>query len=238
MLKQLQPTDRQDVRLLPDGRHLPLQANRYQHAWWLLYLPLHLLLFAYVEKAVIAQYWVSHIPLDDHVPFIAPFVYFYILWYPFQLAAALWLILRDADAFRRYIWSFMIGCGGSLLFCRLFPNGQDLRPLTVPGNDLAASLVRSIYAADTNTNVLPSTHVIGALLVVFAAFDSPTIRRPWRIAAVVLAVLINLSTVLIKQHSMLDVFAGLAVSAIVYLIVYVGIRRNQNARPPRARLGD
>ena len=38
--------------------------------------------------------------------------------------------------------------------------------------------------------------------------------------------MINLSTVFIKQHSFLDVIAGLVVSAVIYLIVYVFIKRH------------
>lgn len=205
-------------------------AGRYRHGWWALCLLVYLALFAYAEKVVTTQYWVSWLPIDDHIPFVPFFVYFYVFWYPFQLLTAVWLFLRDGDAFRRYIWSFSIGFNSSILFCLLFPNGQNLRPAAVPGEGLAAALIRGIYAVDTNTNVLPSTHVIGSLLVVFAAFDSPSVSRPWRIAAIIAAILINLSTVCIKQHSILDLYVGLAVSAAVYGIVYRGIRPWQEKR--------
>lgn len=219
------------TRLAEDGSFRRL-TGRYRHAWWTLSVPLYLLFFAFAERTVTSHYWISYSPLDDRIPFVAAFVWPYVLWYPFLAVTGVWLILRDADAFRRYIWSIMIGFNGSILFCLLFPNGQDLRPSPVPGTGLDVELIRRLYAVDTNTNVLPSVHVIGSMLVVLAAFDSPTVSRPWRLAAIVLAVLINVSTVCIKQHSVLDIGAGLIASALVYVIVYVGLRRLlQRSRP-------
>ncbi len=207
------------------------RGGRYSHAWWALYLPCYLLLYYLVERAVPgnSDYWVSYLAIDDRIPFITEFVYFYILWYPLLIVVGLWLILKDANAFRRYMWTVIIGFTGSTLFCFLFPNGQNLRPSPVPGDNLAASLVRLIHAADTNTNVLPSVHVIGSLCVLFAILDSATVSRLWRVCAAVFVVLINASTVLIKQHSMLDVYVGIAVSAVLYLLVYVIIRRRQES---------
>lgn len=205
------------------------RGGRYRHAWWSLYMPCYLLMYTLVEKAVPSNsdYWVSYLPIDDRIPFIAEFVYFYVLWYPLLFAVGLWLIFKDAAAFRRYMWSIIIGFTGSTLFCFLFPNGQNLRPEVIPGNSLAAFLVRQIHLADTNTNVLPSVHVIGSFCVLFAVLDSATVSKFWRACAAILVILINLSTVIIKQHSVLDVYIGIAVSGLLYVLVYIIIRRFQ-----------
>lgn len=208
---------------------------RIHHAWWLLFLPVYGLVYSLAERTVTSVYWVSYVPLDDQIPFLAPFVFFYVLWYPYQIAMALWLLRRDAPAFRRYIWAAMIGLVTTALIWFVFPNGQDLRPAVVPGSGIDAALIRAIYAVDTNTNVLPSGHVVGTMMVLFAAFDAKTVNRPWRAVVTILAVLINLSTVFIKQHSVLDIAAGLVVSAAVYMVVYVGIRRYQARRGMEAR---
>ncbi len=93
--------------------------------------------------------------------------------------------------------------------------------------------VKLFYINDTNTNVLPSMHVIGASAVLSAVFDSEKLGKPWiRIAAAAAVVLIDASTVFIKQHSILDVWAGLAVSLICYLVVYQVIRRKQQRLTP------
>lgn len=82
-------------------------------------------------------------------------------------------------------------------------------------------LVQRIYTADTNTNVLPSMHVIGCAALTLACFDSePLCTRHLQWVALPLGLLICASTVLVKQHSILDVFVAIPVSAVLYFIVY------------------
>ena len=114
-----------------------------------------------------------------------------------------------------------MACGGSILFCLAFPNGQDLRPTEFAQHDFFIWLLQRIYAADTNTNVLPSMHVIGCAALTLACFDSqPLCKRHLQWVALPLGLLICASTVLVKQHSILDVFVAIPVSVILYFIVY------------------
>ncbi len=201
---------------------------RYKHALWLLYLPVYFVAFSLAESNITAHYWVSYIPLDDSIPFIEEFVIAYIAWFPAIWGIGIYLLLKDPCAFRRYVWSIIIGYSFSLIVFFVFPNGQNLRPSSFDHTNMFTDAVQSFYANDTNTNVLPSMHVIGASAVAFAVFDSKKLRKRWLcITAVFVAIMIDLSTVFVKQHSILDVWAGLAVSAVIYFIVYVLIRKRQ-----------
>lgn len=219
------------MRLLGKAFFMKNYIRRYRHAVWLLYLPFYFAAFFLAEKHITSGYWVSYSPLDDKIPFVEEFVVFYLLWFPAIWLVGLYLLFREPDAFRRYIWFIMIGYTVSLIIFFIFPNGQNLRPAVFEQSNVFVAAVKLFYMNDTNTNVLPSMHVIGASAVVFAVFDSEKLRKTWlRIAAVAAAVLIDASTVLIKQHSILDVWAGLAVSLICYLVVYQFIRRKQQQR--------
>ena len=55
-----------------------------------------------------------------------------------------------------------------------------------------------------------------------------------RIPAVIITVAICAATVFVKQHSILDVFAALALSLVLYLIIYVAARRAVDRRQPSA----
>ena len=209
-----------------------------REVWYLLYLPIYLLLFVLVEQLVTDNYWVSWCTLDDRIPFVRQFVLIYVLWYPLMLGTTLYLLFKDRRAFVRYARSVVLGLTACMLIFLLLPSGQELRPAEVPGNDLSSRLLRLIYAADTNTNVFPSMHVVGTLAAVIAIFDSrsASLGAKWGVAA--LGVLINASTVLIKQHSVLDIFAGIALYALVYLAVYrlpELSRGSRLARPCAAR---
>ena len=44
----------------------------------------------------------------------------------------------------------------SLLFCAIVPNGTDLRPAYIYGNDIFTRAVRALWRTDTSTNVFPN----------------------------------------------------------------------------------
>ena len=193
-----------------------------REAWLLIYVPIYLALFYLVEHVITDNYWVSYCPLDDKIPFVRQFVFIYVLWYPLMAGMALWLLRRDRRAFLRYGWSVAAGLTLSIAIFFIWPSGQNLRPAALPENDLASVLLRAIYAADTNTNVLPSMHVVGTLAAVRAAFEPECFDKKlprWAVAA--LGLMINASTVLVKQHSLLDLLAGLALYLLIYPFIYV-----------------
>ena len=98
----------------------------------------------------------------------------------------------------------------------LLPTGLALRPYRVYGSDIFARLVRMLYAVDSSKNVCPSIHVFNSVTLMIGyrrshCFDEP--RRRWmRPAANVLGVAIILSTMLLKQHSCIDVALGAALA--------------------------
>ena len=136
---------------------------------------------------------------------------------------------KDAAAFRRLMRFIILTYSAALLVFFLFPTCQYLRPaLLFRGNPLVR-LVASIYANDTNTNVCPSIHVIGSLAVWFAARDTGKLPAILRKGAIpIMTVLISISTVFLKQHSVLDIIAALLVCAAAYPVVY----RSVPARHP------
>ncbi len=195
--------------------------KRYSHVRYALLLPLILLLFFLPEQLVTGDYTPTQCALDALVPFCPAFVVFYILWFPMLAVTGILLLLRSGAAFRRYMVFLTLAYGLSAVIYLLWPNGQDLRPdLSQPGNVFEAFLA-GLYRADTNTNVLPSLHVTGSLAILFGLWDEASLRRSavFPVAAV-LAVLVIASTVLVKQHAVLDVLAGLVFSILLWLPVY------------------
>lgn len=202
----------------------------HRHIWWVLYFVIYLAAFFLVEKIVPTEgYHVMYHPFDDKIPFCEYFNVFYYIWYLFLAGTALYLIFYDGPAFRRYMWFLILGFSFTLIINVIYPNGQDLRPeLSSLGREnLFTKLVGMIYASDTNTNVCPSMHVIGSFAAMFAVFDCKKLRKTIAapIVAVLLAGLVSASTVLVKQHSVVDVFWGVIASAVLFVIVYVLLRK-------------
>lgn len=200
----------------------------FHHFWYLLIWVVYLALFYIAEHVVTDNYWVSYLPIDGKIPFCRFFIIPYCMWHPLLFLMTVYLFFTDVPAFKRFVVYIGLGFGGTIIFCMLFPNGQNLRPTAFEQNDFFIWLVKKIYAADTNTNVIPSMHVIGCAALSLACFDAPRLRQKhlhWVMAA--LGIIISASTVFIKQHSMLDVLTAIPVSAILCLLVYRPFPRNR-----------
>ena len=191
-----------------------------RETWLLLYFPVYLILYLTAEHFITSDYWVSYCAMDAWVPFVKEFVYAYILWFPYMVGATLWLFVRDRRAFVRYAVFAMIGMTACYAIYFLFPSGQELRPDAVEGSGLSAMIMRIIYSADTNTNVFPSMHVVGTLIAMAGLWDTDSLSRAAKWVLMVAGLLIIVSTVFVKQHSVLDVLSGVALCALVYPLVY------------------
>ena len=193
-----------------------------RHPIWFMafYLVFYLSVFHWLEvNIVVPEVWV-HCRLDDLIPFCkyAVIPYFaWFVWIPFTLFYLLWKAPR-AD-FWRLCLPLFAGMTIALAVYVVVPNGLDLRPYRVYGSDFFARMVRQLYATDTATNVCPSIHVFNSVTLMMAyyrsrIFDEPG-RRWMRPAAAVLCVSIIASTVLLKQHSCIDVVLGILLALVL-----------------------
>lgn len=185
-----------------------------RHPIWFMafYLVFYLSVFHWLEVNItVPEVWV-HCHLDDLIPYLAWFI-----WIPFTLFYLLWKAPR-AD-FWRLCLPLFAGMTIALAVYVILPNGLDLRPYRVYGSDIFARIVRLLYSTDTATNVCPSIHVFNSVTLMMAyyrshIFEEP--RRRWmRPASAVLCLSIIASTVLLKQHSCIDVVMGILLAMAV-----------------------
>lgn len=196
--------------------------KKYRHAWVLLYGVIYMPWFVYLERRTDVHYFLIHSPLDDYIPFVEYFIVPYLLWFAFVAVTAGYFFFTDKAGFYRLCAFLIVGMTFFLILCTVFPNGLNLRPSTFERDNIFVELVKYIYATDTPTNVLPSIHVFNSIGVCIAIWHSEALRRHRRIqwAAYALAVLIILSTVFLKQHSVTDVIAAFALACATYPFVY------------------
>ena len=140
-------------------------------------------------------------------------------------------LLFDVQAFRNYMWFVILTYSATAVIYILFPNMQTLRPTAFPRDNLLVDMVRGLYEFDTNTNVCPSIHVLGSVAVCLAGLHSKPLRSiGWKLFFLLSTLLICLSTVFLKQHSVIDVYAALALSAVAYPFVYILPSRRRRAK--------
>ncbi|WP_423406025.1 hypothetical protein ACNQFG_03550 [Faecalibacterium prausnitzii] len=193
-----------------------------RHPIWFMafYLVFYLSVFHWLEVNItVPEVWV-HCHLDDLIPFCKYAVIPYFAWFPwipFTLFFLLWKAPRED--FWRLCLPLFAGMTIALAVYVILPNGLDLRPYRVYGSDIFARIVRQLYSTDTATNVCPSIHVFNSVTLMLAyhrcrIFEQPRFR--WmRPAADVLCISIVCSTMLLKQHSCIDVVMGILLAMAV-----------------------
>lgn len=209
------------------GRGTAMKAKqlfkKYNHALVFLYGLIYMPWFLYLESHVTKNYYLIHSPLDDYIPFVEYFVVPYLLWFLFIALGAFYLFFTDKKGFLRMAVFLIAGMTAFLIICTVFPNGLHLRPEEFARDNIFTDLVKYVYSTDTPTNVLPSMHVFNSLGLCIGLTRSASVkRRPLACVGIrILTILIILSTMFLKQHSVTDVIAGLALSGILYQVVYV-----------------
>ncbi len=200
-----------------------LGTPEYRHLLWLLFWPVYLLRYAILESMTpAAGYTVIHCALDDRIPFCEWFLIFYVSWYVVIVGMQLYTALYDVAACKRYSKFLVISMTISTLTIVLFPTCQELRPETFPRDNVLTRLMGFIYSVDDNCGVFPSEHVIGAVGVFLATAHCKNLRTPGKLTVVgILCGLIIMSTVFVKQHSVLDIVGAIVPCGVAYYFVYV-----------------
>ncbi len=192
-----------------------ITSVKYRHLFLILFWPVYLSLFIFTEKFVTPVYNV-YSPLDDLIPFCEFFVIPYVLWYALLAFVSLYTLFFDIPSFKKFYWFLSITCIITFSLYIIFPNMQNLRPQEFARDNIFVDVMKNLYDIDTNTNVCPSIHVIFSLGMLFTMWNSKHFNSTlWRIAELIIAVSICLATVFLKQHSVIDIFTGVALSFIV-----------------------
>lgn len=138
---------------------------------------------------------------EKNIPFVPEAVFIYLLIFPFFLAPV-FLIEKYRD--------FLLVAGVyfnlvtvSVIIFFVFPTTMERPAATVSG--LAGKILNAVWVIDGKNNLFPSLHVSS---VVFIALANGYFCRKSRLMSAVLALIISLSTLLVKQHTILDVLGG------------------------------
>lgn len=198
--------------------------RKYRHGIpMVIYLIVYLVLFFIVERLTEDNYHVIHMALDDKIPFCEYFVIPYFCWFAYVAGFVLYFIFVDKESYWPMFWFLVTGMTVFLIVSFVYPNGHELRPAQFPRDNVFTRMIANLYQTDTATNILPSIHVYNSIGIHIAVHKSKRLskHRPVQIASGILSALIIMSTVFIKQHSMVDVISAFGLAAVVYVLIYV-----------------
>ena len=194
--------------------------STHRYALWLLYLPAYLLYFGMLQlRAVPAEaVHIIETPLDRMIPTIpAFFVPYAIWWLLFPSALVFFLFYGTRRDFLKLCFILFGGYTICMVVYTVWPNGLALRePLT--GSDLFSLGVQWLRSIDPPRNVCPSMHVSSTIAIDLVVRQCSYIRPRTKNLETIIAVLICVATLFIRQHSIIDVVLGFAMSWALYFV--------------------
>jgi membrane-associated phospholipid phosphatase len=151
--------------------------------------------------------------LDHMIPFIPRFAFIYVTVY--------WVFLmgylssetphETVSLFKSGLAIVVLSVGIHMIFPVEF-----VRPELIV-TDFASWGLSAIWANDNPVSCFPSTHCAMAMFAGLVIYHRRTFVGLW---AMLLAVGVGISTMLTKQHYVLDVLGGFSLALIVYVLVY------------------
>lgn len=142
---------------------------------------------------------------DEHIPLIPQFVWIYAFCYLFPFVPI--LVTRDWHRFNRGLIAMLIANTAAFIVYLVFPVAIPRAEL---GSSISERMLGFIYWLDFEPAVteLPSLHVFFAWLI-YLMSRGQKLNRFGDAAIFTVALGITVSTILVKQHFVFDVIAGL-----------------------------
>ena len=196
--------------------------KKYPYAIAILYMMFYLSVFSWREKNVVPKY-IIHCKLDEMIPFCEAFIIPYVSWFVYVPAAFIWFKHRGWEDYKKLCLMVFTGLTICLGIYFVFPTGLNLRLAQNPHETgFLYNMVHLLRAIDTPTNVCPSIHVMNTVMIFQAVCSLDHLKNRKLTIAVhfVIMVLICASTVLLDQHSVIDVICGIMMSVLIHGCVY------------------
>lgn len=197
--------------------------SKYSHCWVLLYFFLYLPWFWLLEQRDVSKCTIIQLHIDHLIPFCEYFIVPYLLWFFYIAAGIAYLFFTlPKQSFYRFAGILFGGMTFCLVIYTFFFTGLKLRPTIDADKNVFTYLVSLLWSVDTSTNVCPSIHVFATMAVQSALTRCKFDRRHpvLYLGSTILSVLIVLSTVFLKQHSVLDVFCAFLLLWTIHRVVY------------------
>lgn len=161
------------------------------------------------------------IDLDHAIPLIPMFIVPYFSYFVF-IPTTIYVTMQKSLKYLRF---FLFTILGMMLFSHacfwFFPTHLTIRP-EITSNDFFSQLTKLLYSFDNPYAACPSVHVNMSTL---CALIWRKIKHPLATPMIFWAIIVIFSTVLLKQHFVLDVVAGIASAFIFYFGVSALVAR-------------
>ncbi len=154
-------------------------------------------------------------PVDDRIPFLPGFAFAYLLWFPLIALFPLFLYYVSEKDYAVYQMSIIVSIVASTAVYVLFPTSMERH---VPDSGPLRWLIKLIYTCDfKGSNCSPSLHCAQCYIIFATACLCGTFSAPALVLIVIITATIVVSTVVIKQHALIDVVTAVPLAVFSYI---------------------
>lgn len=156
--------------------------------------------------------------IDDKIPFNMWFIIPYCIWYVLIFLIPYYIYKKDKNLFVRYIISYTLCTVAANIIFIVYPTYVD-RPI-VSGNGVLEFITKVVFAVDTPPqNCFPSLHCAVSMLFVLYMFRCKECPLPSKVCTFIIAIMIMVGTLFVKQHVLIDLISGDVIALFIYLVV-------------------
>ncbi len=165
--------------------------------------------------------------IDNNIKMVKIFIIPYIYSYAFWLFAPIVVSLTSKKNFYNYAIGLLLAYFVGFLFFTFMPtyiNRVDEGLYDALGNDILSKLIRLIYNSDGKEygyNLFPSYHCLISTYCYLGIRKQKEISTGFKVYTLIMAILICMSTVFIKQHYFLDIIGGVLIAIICYILTNI-----------------
>jgi membrane-associated phospholipid phosphatase len=161
------------------------------------------------------------LPIDGLIPLFPPAIVPYLSGDALFIGVPIWAAIRAKPReFEAYTISILLATAVSYVVYFVFPTFVTRPEIT--STDAFSRALMILYRTDRAYNAAPSGHAIYTVLsFLYLARWTPNYRPIWMVAAV----LILVSTLLTRQHYVLDIASGIALAILAYIAGHFAEKR-------------
>lgn len=155
--------------------------------------------------------------VDSQIPFVPSFIIFYCLAYVQWIGGFAYLLYKAPQVCRRAAWASILSETVAFGFFVILPTTLQ-QPILPEHGGLFVEMVRLIYSCDSPPlNLFPSLHCLMSWLCWRSMREIPGIPGWVNGLHLVFTLLVVASTVLVKQHVLVDLPAGILLAELGFL---------------------
>ena len=158
------------------------------------------------------------IGFDDKIPFIKEMIFTYHSFMPYLILGGLIFLALDEREYKKYVIALFANQLLAYVIFYFFQTQVPRYDTNLLGNDIASEFVKLTYKVDGHFSGFPSLHVANMTTLAIYAWRAKIKMGP-KVLMIAYAALVAATTVLVKQHVVMDGFGGLIHAAVIYLIV-------------------